>query len=204
MINPVQFIYFVVALLLALTVHEAAHALVANRLGDPTAKKLGRLSLNPLVHLDPMGTIMIVMSSLSGFGFGWGKPVPVNPRKLHYGPKTGMALVAFAGPFSNLALAAFSSSILHSELPSLAWQFQILSVLVIVNVVLAVFNMLPIPPLDGFRVLLGILPNRPAYALARVEQYGPAILLLFVFFGGGLLRGFLTFFSNPIFRMLGM
>jgi Zn-dependent protease len=204
LIDPIRFAYFVVALLAALTVHEAAHALVANWLGDPTGRKLGRITLNPIAHLDPMGTMMIFMSSLLGVGIGWGKPVPVNPFNLRVGPKTGMALVAGAGPASNLLMAAVLALALQQDLGLPTWALRLLVVTISVNVVLAVFNMIPLPPLDGFRVLTGILPNGPAYLLGRVEQYGPALLLLLVFFGGSLLREYLSFFGVPILRALGV
>jgi len=203
-IDPIRFVYFIVALLAALTVHESAHALVADWLGDPTGRRLGRISLNPLAHLDPTGTLMIFMSSLLGVGIGWGKPVPVNPFNLRSGPKTGMALVAAAGPASNLLLATVLALALQQDLPLPTWALHLLVVTVGINVFLAVFNMIPVPPLDGFRVLIGILPNGPAYALARIEQYGPALLLLLVFFGGGLLSRYLSFFGTPILRALGM
>ncbi len=202
--DPTRFVYFVVALLAALTVHESAHALVAYWLGDSTARRLGRISLNPLRHLDPMGTLMILMSSILGFGIGWGKPVPVNPFNLKTGPKTGMALVAAAGPASNLLLASVLALALQQDLAVPTWGLRLLLTVVFVNVFLAVFNLIPLPPLDGFSVLLGLLPNGPAALVAKVGQYGPALLLLLIFFGGTLLNSYLSFFSRPILRVLGM
>lgn len=209
-IDPERLLYFAVALVAGLTVHESAHALVASWLGDPTGRKLGRVSLNPLVHLDPTGTLMILVASLAGIGFGWAKPVPVNPLNLRTGPKTGMAIVAGAGPASNLLLAALLAGLLQfggdfglwtgGDL----WLRLLLVYAAYVNVSLAVFNLLPLAPLDGFSVLLGLLPNRTAYSLARLEQYGPAILLLLVFFGGGVLGSYMAFFGHPILRALGL
>ncbi|MBI4216023.1 MAG: site-2 protease family protein [Chloroflexi bacterium] len=174
-----------VALLITLTIHEFSHALVADRLGDNTSRRLGRLSLNPLAHLDPVGTAMLFL-----VGFGWGKPVPVNQEQLRGGGRSGMAKVALAGPASNLLAAAlfalpFRIGMVNSG-PSLGFGFGggvggmvslLLEVILFYNLVLALFNLLPIPPLDGFRVALGLLPRGQAYALARQERWGPFILL---------------------------
>ena len=183
-----QLIASVVGLLIAFTFHEACHALIAYRLGDATAKRMGRLSLNPLAHLDPLGTLMILVS-----GFGWGKPVPVNPYNLRRpGGRLGMGLVAAAGPVSNLLAAyifaaplragLFSTSLVSRNLfiPSAG---QVLLSIVMLNVFLAVFNLLPIAPLDGFKVALGLLPPRLAYTWAQTERYGPLILLFLILFG---------------------
>ena len=177
----------IVALLIAFTTHEAMHAFAAYNLGDATAKRMGRLSLNPLSHLDPLGTIMILVS-----GFGWGKPVPVNPHNLRPGGRLGMGLVAAAGPFSNLLVAYVFATPLRAGLvsmgptslslfiPSLG---QLLMTVVILAVFLAVFTLLPIAPLDGFRVAMGLLPPRWAYRLSQTERYGPLILLFLILFG---------------------
>lgn len=202
--NPLRFLYFAAALLICLTIHESAHALVADRLGDPTARRLGRISLNPIRHLDPTGTLLILMSSLLGIGFGWGKPVPVDPRYLRFGPKTGMAIVAAAGPGSNLLLAGLLALVVQADLSLPSWLATGLLYTIIVSVSLAVFNLIPLPPLDGFSVLLGFLPLRPARALYSVAQYGPALLMLLVFLGGSLLGQYLNFFSTPILRALGI
>ncbi len=200
-INPLFFVYSMAALLIALTIHESAHALVADRLGDPTGRKLGRISLNPLRHLDPTGTLMILMSSFLGVGIGWGKPVPVNPVNLRTGPKTGMALVSAAGPASNFLLAALLYVALQQGEATgvwadggLTWLRNLAIVTLEINIALAFFNLIPIPPLDGFAVMLGILPDRLAYGVARVREYGPALLLLLLFFGSSLLGAYLRFF----------
>ncbi|MBC7259320.1 MAG: site-2 protease family protein [Chloroflexi bacterium] len=174
-----------IGVVLAIDVHECAHAWSADKLGDPTARFLGRVTLNPIKHLDPLGTVMIVMSSLSGFGIGWGKPTPVNPYRLKYGPRAGMALVSVAGPLSNLLTAfilmlpyrIFGRAVPPALLTILAtWAF--------VNVILTVFNLIPLPPLDGFSVLMGILTSirsasvqRVTRALSQIEAYGPMVLL---------------------------
>jgi Zn-dependent protease len=192
-----------VALLVGLTVHEASHALAADRLGDPTARRLGRVTLNPLAHLDPTGTLLIVFSSLAGVGFGWGKPCPVNPANLRVGPKTGMALVAAAGPVSNLITAALIAALIQVQDGFPTQAVTLLSYVVIVNVTLAFFNLIPIPPLDGFSVLMGFLPDRLAYSLAPIQQYGPALLLLLVFFGQGFIGRFIGLFARPFMGLIG-
>jgi len=175
-----------VALVLSIDVHEFAHAWMATHLGDTTAQRLGRLSLNPLVHLDPAGTIMMLLSALSGFGIGWGKPVPVNPYNLRTDPRTGMGLVAVSGPVSNLILASLAALPLRLlPLPG-ALQF-ILWLLALINIALAVFNLLPIYPLDGYSVLLGILnavgtgwAQRWTEFWTRQEALGPGLLILLI------------------------
>ncbi len=182
------FIASLLAVALGITVHEFSHALAADFLGDPTARYQGRLTLNPLAHFDPIGGLMILISSLSGVGFGWGKPVPVNPFYLRFGPRVGLALTSFAGPFSNVALATISAVPLR-----VAWQAEVampyalsflLYVMVSTNVALAVFNMLPVYPLDGFSVLRGILSTlrtRWAYELSgwmdRMMSWGPLLFI---------------------------
>ena len=178
---------FLLSLLIAIDVHEFAHAWMANELGDPTARYQGRLSLNPLVHLDPMGTMMMLFSVFSGFGIGWGKPVPVDPRYLRKGPRVGMGMVAAAGPMSNLILAAIAAVPIRLGL-SLPWSLlNLLLILISVNISIGLFNLLPIPPLDGASILRGILSTiraRWAYqvsdALDRMQVQGPMIFLLLI------------------------
>jgi len=183
-----RFIAIIVAVLLAIDVHECCHAWVAWRLGDPTAKNVGRVSLNPLVHLDPLGTIMIFLTALTGFGIGWGKPVPVDPYRLRQGPMRGMGIVSLAGPAANLTTAAILAipfRVGMAFLPAMAIEF--LLVLAMVNIGLAIFNLIPLPPLDGYGVLMGVLGSirapwayRSVYSMARYERYGPMILLLVI------------------------
>ena len=179
-------VYHLLALVLILTIHEAAHAWVAMRLGDPTAQRAGRVSLNPLRHLDLLGTIMLFLA-----GIGWGKPVPVNPFRLK-DPEKDMVKVAIAGPLANIMLVilsvlffkliisvGFISSILPMALVSkMMWYF------ISLNVILAIFNMVPIPPLDGSKVLAGFLPRHLAIEYEKISKYGFYILIALLFTGG--------------------
>lgn len=180
--------------LLALTVHEFAHGWVANSLGDPTARLQGRLTLNPIAHLDPIGTLAIVF-----IGFGWARPVPVDSRHLKR-PQRDMMLIAAAGPASNLVLAvlsAFCVRMIPWSGSSPEWVWLVKPVLLMLytsvgaNVILAVFNLLPIPPLDGSRVLSGLLPLRQAISFNRLEPYGGIIIFLL----------FITGVMNPMFGL---
>ncbi len=199
--DPGAFLAMLIAiaasLLVGITVHEFSHALVAYRLGDATAARRGRLSLNPRVHLDPMGTIMVLVA-----GFGWGKPVPVDPSRLRNG-RQGMALVSLAGPIANVLVAAAFALPFHLGLLTIpqVWPPRgldlgllpayIAFVGVFLNVVLAVFNLLPVYPLDGSSVLLGVTPHRWVPTVSRLQLLGPAVLvsviLLDITFGYGLL-----------------
>jgi Zn-dependent protease len=176
-------IAFLVALIIGVTVHECAHAWMANQLGDPTARLMGRISLNPVVHFDPLGALMMFIMAFRGFGIAWGKPTPVTPRYLRHGPRVGMGIVALAGPLSNLLLAAVVAVPLRVGLPLPGLLGLLVWTVVIANIGLAVFNLLPIPPLDGFSVLMGILSvigARWAYGwsstLARLEAQGMMVL----------------------------
>ncbi len=176
--------------LLAIILHEVAHGYVADRLGDPTARLLGRLNLNPLRHLDPIGTVAIFV-----FGFGWARPVPVNAGNLR-NPRQDMIWVSLAGPLTNFALALISVLLLRGisllETANLISGELFLEVIrplrvmaafsLYINVLLGVFNLLPIPPLDGGRVLVGILPGKHAAWLSRLEPFGFILLLMLIFF----------------------
>lgn len=178
-----------IMLLVGFPVHEFAHALAAYRLGDSTARFMGRLTLNPVAHFDPLGGILLAVTFIaSSFGFGWAKPTPVNPSNLE-GGRRGEAIVALAGPISNLVLATAAALPLRYLLanPELARQvpsmvLQVLILFVLINLVLMVFNLFPIPPLDGSKVLFAFLPPQVAWRWRpMLEQYG-FILLLLVFF----------------------
>jgi Zn-dependent protease len=176
----------IVAFVLGIGFHEFSHVYAAYLLGDTTGRDMGRLTLNPIKHLDPFGSMMLLM-----VGFGWGKPAPVNPYRLRTGPTTGWSIVALAGPLSNFLMAAALAALLrvdpfrsaltdpHGVLSG--WNFFLAKVIfyaVGVNVLLGVFNLLPIPPLDGYRVALRLLPREIAAGYQRIEQYGPFILMV--------------------------
>jgi Zn-dependent protease len=174
---------WVLPLVIAITFHEAAHGFVAHRLGDNTAFDLGRVSFNPLRHIDPFGTLVmpaILLLSHSPFLFGYAKPVPVNFRALR-NPRIDMVWVALAGPATNIALALLAALAFHvvNYLPEGAaqWLADNLKNAVVINVILAIFNMLPIPPLDGGRVAVGLLPRVLALPLSRLEPFGMLILI---------------------------
>lgn len=173
--NPVEFIIVAVLLVIAISVHEFSHALAADRLGDPTARISGRLTLNPLAHLDPLGTMLILIA-----GFGWGKPVPFDPFNLK-DPKKDAAIISFAGPLSNLVMAATAAVMLRIFL----FSPEILELFIYFNVLLAVFNLIPIHPLDGFKVVAGLLPKKYYADWMSLSPYGMIflILLIFPFFG---------------------
>lgn len=169
--NPVVFLSFVIAFLLSLSLHEAAHAFVANRLGDPTAKLMGRLSLNPLKHLDLFGTIFLFI-----VGFGWGSPVPINPSNFK-NEKLDSLKVALAGPTTNLLLALAFGLIFRLD-PSNVILSQILITIISLNIIWMIFNLLPIPPLDGSHILAIFIPKN-AYALLQTIGFPLLVVLLF-------------------------
>jgi Zn-dependent protease len=172
-----ELVLLIPAVLVAVTVHEFAHALVADRLGDPTARRLGRLTLNPLAHLDVLGTIFFVL-----FRFGWARPVPVNPRNFA-NPRQGMLQVALAGPLANVTVAFAVGLFLKTQSPPGSPWGQLAAMVVLINVVLAVFNLIPIPPLDGSRILEGLLPVEQAIAYRRIQPYGTIIILVLLYTG---------------------
>ncbi len=191
--DPFYLAINVVAILLVLTVHEFSHAFVADSLGDDTARRMGRLTLNPLAHLDILGTLLMFIAS-----FGWAKPVPVNPRNLR-NPKTEMIYIAAAGPLSNLLTAIVAGFAIRfilgfgagGFLDSSAGVFTVslLFPLMTYSIALAVFNLIPVPPLDGSRILYGVLPQTAADFYARFEKVGIlALFALFIFAGHGFMR----------------
>jgi Zn-dependent protease len=178
---------YIIPLLFAITLHEAAHGWIASKLGDHTARMMGRVTLDPTKHIDPIGTIaipLVLLLSSSGFIFGWAKPVPINFNALRNG-KNGMIWVALAGPGANIIMAICWLFVMIIAINmNIAVLIEMGRIGILVNCVLAVFNLLPIPPLDGSRVISALLPNRLAYQYNQLEQYGLYILLGLMFLGG--------------------
>ncbi|MFQ5534758.1 MAG: site-2 protease family protein [Sphingomonadales bacterium] len=192
---------WILPLLIAITFHEAAHGFIAWRLGDDTARRLGRVTFNPVAHIDPFGTVLLpalLALSNAGFLFGYAKPVPVNFARLR-SPKRDMVWVAAAGPGVNLLLALASAAMFHVVwlLPDFLapWLALNLHNMILINLILAVFNMIPLPPLDGGRVAVGLLPHDWAIRLARLERYGIFILIGILILPALLGRAFGTEFS---------
>jgi Zn-dependent protease len=200
--------------LFAITLHEVAHGWVAKQLGDPTAMMLGRLTLNPLKHIDPIGTVLVplVLIMLGGVIFGWAKPVPIAGENLHH-PKRDMALVAVAGPAANLLMAFIWALImklallLPNSMMNLALPLTYMGGAgITINILLMVLNLLPVPPLDGSRVVAGFLPDPLAWKYSRIEQYGLIILLLLMVSGilGKILWPPVAIMQNMIYGMFGL
>lgn len=205
---------WVLPVLLAITVHETAHGLIASYFGDKTAKMLGRLTLNPIKHIDPVGTILIpgLMLLMPGsFVFGWAKPVPVNARNLRR-PKQDMGLVAAAGPVSNLLMAIGWAIVIRFALLAGTDNWFSLPLLfmgvagIYINTILMVLNLLPLPPLDGGRVLTGLLPGKSAMVFSRIEPYGMWILIALLMSGflGKIMWPFVAFVLKTIVSIAGM
>lgn len=212
-IDFTQILLVMIVLIASLSVHEAAHAFAADRLGDPTARHLGRLSLNPAVHVDPIGTLLFpLIAFMTNVPLiGWAKPVPVDPRHLKH-PKRDFALIAAAGPASNLVMAMIAAIVI-AVVPSpdpgeIAYRattrplFQLLDLFVYVNVLLAVFNMIPVPPLDGGNVLLGVLPPGPARVVEQLRPWG--FLILYALMLTGVLSMLLGPVANYLLYLLGV
>lgn len=199
-IDPVATLSMAIGLLLGLTVHEFAHAWTANRLGDPTPRWAGRVTLNPLAHLDPIGAVLLLLMILGFAPIAWGKPVPINPSYMRWG-RRGAALATVAGPLSNFCLAlviALLWRLIHAttgvSLPYNSGLRTLLVYMLWANVALAAFNLVPIPPLDGFGILEGLAPPSWLRVLEPLRRYGMWILL-FLILGGGL-------FWAPLFQAL--
>ena len=196
--SPILFIMLALSLIFSITIHEFAHAYVANKLGDPTAKALGRVTLNPLAHMDPIGTLLLIF-----VGFGWVKPVPFDVTFLK-NPKRDSALIAFAGPLSNFILALIIALVLNVfNLPNVFGLNLIKPVLgytAYFCFILGFFNLIPIYPLDGFRVVYGLLPKNLAFQWLQMERYGIYLLLILVISGkaGDLLRPLTSFAAKTL------
>jgi len=196
---------YAVAVITGIAFHEFSHALTALELGDGTAARQGRVNLNPLRHLDPLGTALLFL-----VGFGWGKPTPVSPRQLRYGPRVGYAIVSGAGPLSNLVFALIAAFVIRMGIVDYVNPYSLnvlryaapgdlfVSAILSLNIVLGVFNLIPIPPLDGFTVVQGIVPGPVARGLDALAPWGPGLLMLFFalsFLTGGAI--------NPIGDIMG-
>lgn len=203
----IEAVFFILILLVSVVIHEVSHGYMAEQLGDPTARLQGRLTLNPIPHIDPIGSIAVpalLIFSGAGFVFGWAKPVPFNPYNLRNG-KWGPALVAVAGPASNIVIALiFGTALRFNELLGLSSAFQeIFFIIVLLNVLLAVFNMIPVPPLDGSKVLAAFLSYKYAGLIESMERYGFLVLIAVILFGWPLIQPvinaiFYLFTGNPL------
>lgn len=197
--NPLEFLIVATLLIMAIAIHEFAHAAAADHLGDPTPRLSGRLTLNPLAHLDPIGTFLLFFA-----GFGWGKPVMFDPFNLR-NPRKDAAIISLAGPASNILMAVLGSVLIRLTqniplFPLNSLIFEILSLFIYYNVLLAIFNLIPIHPLDGFKVVAGMLPKKYYAEWMALERYGMLflILLIFPFFGNSPI----TTLISPIMRFL--
>lgn len=196
---------FIIAIIIGITVHEFAHAWVANLLGDPTARYQGRMSLNPIKHLDPVGTFILVFLILTtGVGFGWGKPVPINPYNLRH--KHGELLVSLAGPMSNFIVAMLLPLLVALLPPSLTanWSIdflQLIQTVVLINVMLGIFNLIPVPPLDGSKILYTLLTPKQNELKGLLERYGFIILIFVILFGFRFIVGLARYLASTILNL---
>ena len=195
--DPILYLSRIIILILAISVHEFAHALAADWLGDPTPRSQGRLTLDPRKHLDAFGSIMFLIA-----GFGWGKPVYTDPRNFRGDPRTGMAVVAAAGPVSNLLLAYIGSLLYRIGLIQTEVSYYFLFLFVSLNILLMLFNLLPIAPLDGYQVTVGLLPYEIATVIARYQSQGPIILMLLIVAGSVFQFNLLGLILGPPYQLI--
>lgn len=192
--DPARLLYMTPAVIIGLTFHEYAHAAAAYSLGDRTAYQQGRLTLNPAAHVDVLGLLMLYFA-----GFGWARPVPVNPYNFRGNRNTGMMVVSLAGPVSNFLLAVIGAALLGAFLWDVPYANRITLEIIKINVILAIFNLLPVPPLDGSKILAGMIPGSQEW-LYKFEQYGTIILVLLLF--TGIIGRILNIFIVPVYSLL--
>ncbi len=194
--DPLAFIIIAVPFLYSVVIHEVAHGWVANKMGDPTAKWLGRLTLNPIKHLDPIGTLMLFL-----VGFGWAKPVPINMNNIA-DKRRGLIFVSSAGIIANILFALIAAMLYRLFSPSSSvLMTQLFSAVISINITLAALNLIPIPPLDGSKILMGIAPRETQYFLARLEPYGFFIIIGLFYLG--ILDPLINFFRWVIWTLIG-
>ncbi|HEX7724746.1 MAG TPA: site-2 protease family protein [Candidatus Paceibacterota bacterium] len=168
----------IIILVVSIILHEVAHGYMADWLGDPTARLAGRLSLNPVKHIDPVGSILVpILTSFAGFTFGWAKPVPYNPYNITHNRRRGELLIALAGPATNLLIALIFGTLIRIGLP-----YEIFGYIVIINIVLAIFNLIPLPPLDGSKILYFFLPTQYGRVRGELERFAPVFIFIVVVF----------------------
>jgi Zn-dependent protease len=198
--NPVALVLWIGVIILGITLHEAAHSYMARYLGDPTPEQMGRTTLDPLAHLDPLGTVLIFI-----VGFGWGKPAPFNPTYFkHY--KRDIALTAVAGPVTNVTLSLLAAFLLKLTLPFSGLDIlqEFLYIAVYANLILALFNLIPVPPLDGSKVLYAVIPDSLDHLYAQYERLGPILLIVVLLFGGTAVFTVLTPILNGVLNVAGL
>lgn len=192
-------IFSLCVLILSVVIHEVSHGYMALRLGDPTAKYAGRLTLNPIKHMDLVGSVIVpIVTTIMGVSFGWAKPVPFNPdnfRKSAFNIRWGEALVAFAGPMSNFIIAVVFGVAAHFVTNQAA--FSLFGMIVLVNITLGIFNLAPVPPLDGSKILFAVIPVRYSHVRAQLERHSLALALFFIFF-------LWQFFEPIIFKLFAL
>ena len=192
--NPVELLYMTPAVIIALSFHELAHAAAAYRLGDRTAYNQGRLTANPFAHIDILGLLMLYVA-----GFGWAKPVPINPYNFRGNRDHGVILVSLAGPASNFIMAVLATILLGAFAYNIPYLDRITQYLIYINVILAIFNLLPIPPLDGSKILAGLIPGSQEW-MYKLEQYGLIILILLLV--TNIIPKILGLFIGPVYQLL--
>ena len=195
--DPILYLSRIIILIIAISVHEFAHALAADWLGDPTPRSQGRLTLDPRSHLDAFGSIMFLIA-----GFGWGKPVYTDPRNFRGDPRTGMAVVAAAGPASNLVLAYVGSLIYRTGIVQTESSYYFLLLFISLNILLMLFNLIPLAPLDGYQVTVGLLPYELATVIARYQGQGPIILMLLIVAGSIFQFNLLGLLLGPPYQLI--